>query len=191
MFKDVKEFPFLQAIIENHVIIQKEFLEAKEQISEIKYIFECENEMPESVLAFKEWVLKSGFTTDDVGYDARGDKPVGGIPIITLNGKRVFDSNFTQTYRIVENIPNLKIAMFSIMSPQAHILPHRHFESKGLMIFHMNLFDLDGYATFRVNDDVLEYSKEKDSFLFYPLDEHESINYSNSYRVTLIAEFAE
>jgi hypothetical protein len=191
MLKDVKEFPFLQTIIENHLIIQKEFLEAKKCIPEIQKIYECGDEMPVTGEDFNRWARRGGFDKKRIGYAARGSKPVTGIPILTKKEGKLFPDFFSKTYVILNDVPSVETVLFGIMGPNSHILPHRHCESKGLMIFHLCLFDLDGHAIIRVNDDILKYDKEKDHFLFYPFDEHEAYNHSNTYRVNLLVEFPE
>lgn len=189
MFYDYSLFPFLKPIKDSVKVIANEYLEAEKSLNELKFFFKNE-EMPPVYSHFDYWVKESGFDTNQIGYDSRGQKPVGGFPLY----KKGFpikwmdvSTIFPETYKLLMNVPNIHFAQFSIMSPDAFILPHAHqIDSK---IFHLNLFELNGKGTFKAGNETIEYSKQGDCFLFNPTDVHSSKNSSSSFRVTLMFDF--
>jgi aspartyl/asparaginyl beta-hydroxylase (cupin superfamily) len=183
------QFEFLTTI-KNHVdLIADEYKRAKENVDELKYFFK-DDEMPIVYSHFEYWIKESGFDPTQIGYDARGEKPVGGFPIFKKNFPiKWIDAHlhFKETMKLLSFIPNIHFAQFSIMSPGAFILTHKHAASS--FIFHLNLFDLNGRGIFEVEGDVYEYSRKGDCFLFDPSDNHSSKNESSDFRVTLMFEF--
>lgn len=184
------DYPFLLPFIEKKSRIASEYLEAKNTLEELKFFFK-NNDMPKVFSHFDYWVKESGFDMGDIGYDARGEKPVGGFPLYKLGFPIQWydvEKNFPTAYNLLMQVPELHFAQFSIMSPNSHILPHQH-KIQHSHIFHINLFDLDGEAIFTAGNQSIALKKAGDNFLFNPALMHESKNNSNSYRVNLMFDF--
>jgi hypothetical protein len=186
---NLESYPFLHPFINNIDSISKEYELASSELSELKFFFKNE-EMPIVYSHFDYWVKESGFDKEEIGYDARGEKPVGAFPLF----KKGFPINwynvneyFSLTYKLL-SVPGIYFAQFSIMSPKSHILPHKH-KVVGSQIFHINLFDLDGHAEFKAGKDTINIENKADYFMFDPTNTHESKNFSNSYRIHLMFDF--
>ena len=94
-----------------------------------------------------------------------------------------------ETWRILQKIPGLKAAMFSIFEPGKHLPPHRG-PYNGVLRFHLGLMvpnepDLIGI---RVGDQVCHWS-EGEALIFDDAYEHEAWNHSNEVRVVLFVDF--
>lgn len=187
---DLKNYSYLQPFINNIQALAHEYEAAALNLNELKHFFK-NNEMPVVYSHFDYWVKESGFDTEDIGYDARGEKPVGAFPLFKKGFPiKWYDVNqhFPLTYSILMKVPGIHFAQFSIMAPGSHILAHKHKVSDS-RIFHINLFDLDGEAEFSAGHDIIQLKKRGDYFMFDPSDMHESKNHSNSYRVHLMFDF--
>jgi aspartyl/asparaginyl beta-hydroxylase (cupin superfamily) len=93
------------------------------------------------------------------------------------------------TVRILDKIPGMNTAMFSILGPGKHIPPHRG-PYKGVLRYHLGLIipKPDGSCRIRVGNDVRAW-KEGKSLIFDDSHEHEVWNDSDSYRVVLFVNF--
>jgi beta-hydroxylase len=94
-----------------------------------------------------------------------------------------------ETDRIVNRIPGMKTAMFSILSPRKNIPPHRG-PYKGVLRYHLGLLipQPDGCCRIRVGKDIRAW-KEGKSLIFDDSHEHEVWNNCDSYRVVLFVDF--
>ncbi len=94
-----------------------------------------------------------------------------------------------ETVRILNKIPGMNTAMFSILGPGKHIPPHRG-PYKGVLRYHLGLIipKPDGSCRIRVGSDVRPW-KEGKSLIFDDSHEHEVWNDSDSYRVVLFVNF--
>jgi ornithine lipid ester-linked acyl 2-hydroxylase len=94
-----------------------------------------------------------------------------------------------ETDRIVNLIPGMKTAMFSILSPHKHIPPHRG-PYKGVLRYHLGLIipDPPGSSRIRVGTDIRSWQEGK-SMIFDDSNEHEVWNENDSYRVVLFVDF--
>jgi ornithine lipid ester-linked acyl 2-hydroxylase len=94
-----------------------------------------------------------------------------------------------ETVRILDKIPGMNTAMFSILGPGKHIPPHRG-PYKGVLRFHLGLIipKPEGSCRIRVGNDVRAW-KEGRSLIFDDSHEHEVWNDSDSYRVVLFVNF--
>lgn len=94
-----------------------------------------------------------------------------------------------ETVRILDRIPGMNTAMFSILAPGKHIPPHRG-PYKGVLRYHLGLIipGPEGSCRIRVGDDVRCW-KEGKSLIFDDSHEHEVWNDSNSYRAVLFVNF--
>lgn len=109
----------------------------------------------------------------------------------TFSGKKIKENcaKCPETARLLQHIPGLRQAMFSILAPRKHIPPHRG-PYKGLLRYHLGLMvpGAEGSCRIRVGDDVRSW-KEGKSMIFDDSNEHEVWNETDSYRVVLFVDF--
>jgi len=94
-----------------------------------------------------------------------------------------------ETTRLLEQIPNLQTAWFSILSPRYHIPAHRGI-TKGILRCHLGLVvpeDVQN-CTLRLDDQVYSW-KEGEAVLFDDTYEHEVLNDTDDDRVVLLIDF--
>lgn len=94
-----------------------------------------------------------------------------------------------QTWRILQKIPGLKSAMFSIFEPGKHLPPHRG-PYNGVLRFHLGLIvpDQPDKIGIRIADQVRHW-REGEALIFDDAYEHEAWNHSDSVRVVLFVDF--
>jgi beta-hydroxylase len=95
-----------------------------------------------------------------------------------------------ETWRIVQNIPGLKTAMFSIFEPGKHLPAHRG-PYNGVLRFHLGLIvpkSGPDEIAIRVADRVCHW-KEGKALIFDDAYEHEAWNHSDRVRVVLFVDF--
>ena len=93
-----------------------------------------------------------------------------------------------RTARIVEAIPGLTSAFFSILAPGTHIPEHRGV-TKGLITCHLGLLvPRDGDVRMRVDDRVVRWA-EGETLVFDDTYPHEVWNDTGSTRVVLLIQF--
>lgn len=93
------------------------------------------------------------------------------------------------TARLLEKIPDLKTAFFSILAPGKHIPPHRG-PYAGVLRYHLGLKvpQPNEKIRIRVGDDYRHWQEGK-SLIFDDTYEHEVWNDSNGVRVVLFVDF--
>ena len=95
-----------------------------------------------------------------------------------------------QTWRILQTIPGLKTAMFSILEPGKQLKPHRG-PYNGVLRLHLGLIVPDtprGTVAIRVDDEVSDWEEGK-VLIFDDSYEHEAWNHSEQTRVVLFVDF--
>jgi beta-hydroxylase len=93
-----------------------------------------------------------------------------------------------RTRQVIEAIPGLNSAFFSILAPGTHIPAHRGV-SKGLITCHLGLIvPRDGDIRMRVDDRVVRWS-EGQTLVFDDTYDHEVWNDTESTRVVLLVQF--
>jgi ornithine lipid ester-linked acyl 2-hydroxylase len=94
-----------------------------------------------------------------------------------------------ETVRLLQRIPEMKSAMFSILAPRKHIPEHRGMY-KGVLRYHLGLIvpGPEGSCRIRVGNDVRCW-KEGKSLIFDDSHPHEVWNDCDSYRVVLFVDF--
>jgi aspartyl/asparaginyl beta-hydroxylase (cupin superfamily) len=94
-----------------------------------------------------------------------------------------------ETTRLLERIPGMVTAMFSVLAPHAHIRPHRGVY-KGVLRYHLGLVvpQPPSLCTMRVGDEFTHWS-EGTSVIFDDTHDHEVWNDSDETRVVLILDF--
>ena len=94
-----------------------------------------------------------------------------------------------ETWRIVQKIPGLKTAMFSIFEPGKHLPPHRG-PYNGVLRLHLGLIVPEPREKLgiRVADEVCNWEEGK-VLLFDDAYEHEAWNHTDKTRVVLFVDF--
>jgi len=109
----------------------------------------------------------------------------------SFDGKRIKENcaRCPETARLLQQIPGLRQAMFSILAPRKHIPPHRG-PYKGLLRYHLGLIipGKEDSCRIRVGNDIRSW-KEGKSMVFDDSNEHEVWNETDSYRVVLFVDF--
>lgn len=95
-----------------------------------------------------------------------------------------------ETAKLLEKIPGLKVAFFSILAPGKHIPEHRG-KHKGLIRYHLGLKVPEPREACRIRiADQIAYWEEGKSLLFDDTYYHEVWNDTNDYRVVLFLDIA-
>ena len=93
-----------------------------------------------------------------------------------------------ETQRLVERIPGLNSAFFSILAPGTHIPDHRGV-TKGLITCHLGLIvPRDGDVRMRVHDRTVRWA-EGETLVFDDTYQHEVWNDTTGTRVVLLIQF--
>ncbi|WP_338148130.1 ornithine lipid ester-linked acyl 2-hydroxylase OlsC [Neoroseomonas eburnea] len=95
-----------------------------------------------------------------------------------------------ETWRIVQRIPGLKTAMFSIFEPGKHLPPHRG-PYNGVLRLHLGLIVPDAAAdklAIRVDRQICRWQEGK-ALIFDDAFEHEAWNHTDRTRVVLFVDF--
>lgn len=94
-----------------------------------------------------------------------------------------------RTAEILENVPNLQTAMFSILAPGYHIPAHKGV-TKGILRSHIGLIIPKDREKCRIRvDDTITAWKEGEIFVFDDTYEHEVWNDTDEERVILLFDF--
>ncbi len=94
-----------------------------------------------------------------------------------------------ETWRIVQKIPGLKTAMFSIFEPGKHLPPHRGFYN-GVLRFHLGLLvpEPRDQIAIRVGDRICHWEEGR-ALIFDDAYDHEAWNRTDKTRVILFVDF--
>jgi ornithine lipid ester-linked acyl 2-hydroxylase len=96
-----------------------------------------------------------------------------------------------ETWRVVNTIPGLKTALFSILEPGKHLQPHRG-AYNGVLRLHLGLLVPDAGGpdelAIRVGNEVCRWQEGK-ALIFDDCFEHEAWNRSDQVRVVLMIDF--
>ncbi len=95
-----------------------------------------------------------------------------------------------ETTKLLEEIPGLKAAFFSILAPGKHIPEHRG-KHKGLIRYHLGLKIPQDQSACKIRiADEIAYWQEGKSLVFDDTFLHEAWNNTNEYRVVLFLDIA-
>lgn len=95
-----------------------------------------------------------------------------------------------QTAKLLEKIPGLKVAFFSILAPGKHIPEHRG-KHKGIIRYHLGLIVPDPKTACRIRvADQFAYWEEGKSLIFDDTFLHEVWNDTDGYRAILFLDIA-
>ena len=94
-----------------------------------------------------------------------------------------------ETWRILQKIPGMKSAMFSIFEPGKHLPPHRG-PYNGVLRFHLGLIvpNEPDKIGIRIADTLCHWQEGK-ALIFDDAYEHEAWNHSDGVRVVLFVDF--
>jgi beta-hydroxylase len=94
-----------------------------------------------------------------------------------------------ETTRLLQRVPGMTTAMFSVLAPRAHIRAHRGV-FKGVLRYHLPLVvpRPESLCGLRVGDEIRHWS-EGTSLVFDDTHDHEAWNNSGETRVVLIVDF--
>jgi ornithine lipid ester-linked acyl 2-hydroxylase len=95
-----------------------------------------------------------------------------------------------QTWRILQRIPDMKTAMFSVFEPGKHLKPHRG-PYNGVLRLHLGLVVPDTpprTVAIRVDNEVCQWEEGR-VLIFDDSYEHEAWNHSEQTRVVLFVDF--
>lgn len=102
---------------------------------------------------------------------------------------KVFSDFCPVTSRLLEEVPGLETAFFSILAPGMHIIPHRGV-FKGIVNCHLGLIvpDKREQCRMRVGDEIFHWN-EGETRIFDDTNEHEVWNDTDQERVVLMLQF--
>ena len=165
---DKAEFPWVRALEAGSSLIR----------AELTRILERQAELP----AFQDISVDVRTITKDAGW--KTFFLVGFGVKSAENIRRCPD-----TWRLVQNIPGLKTAMFSIFEPGKHLPPHRG-PYNGVLRFHLGLIvpDHPDKIGIRVANRICHWQEGK-ALIFDDAYEHEAWNHSSEVRVVLFVDF--
>lgn len=166
-FFDPNSYPWVAAVERDWMAIRKELdalLVQRDQIPNFQDLSEKQKPLTEGA----QW--KTFFL---YGYGQKAEENCARCP---------------ETVRILKRIPEMKTAMFSILSPRKHIPPHRGMW-KGMLRYHLGLIipGPKGSCRIRVGNDIRTWEEGK-SLVFDDSHEHEVWNDTDSYRVVLFVD---
>ena len=167
-FFDASQFPWTRTLEENWRDIQRE----------LEGILTHSEKIP----SFQEISpTQAALTTDDhwktyffYGYGYKVEKNCAGCP---------------QTTKLIEQVPGMTTAFFSILSPHKHIPAHRG-PYKGVLRYHMGLIVPEPKEQCRIRvDEEIAHWEEGKSMIFDDCFEHEVWNDTEGRRVVLFLDF--
>lgn len=165
---DKEMFPWAREIEREWKLIRAELDRVLVRKGELPAFHEIASEV-RSISSDKDW--KTFFL---YGYGIRGEEAIRLCP---------------ETWRILQKIPGLKSAMFSIFEPGKHLPPHRG-PYNGVLRFHLGLMvpDEPDKVGIRIDDQLCHW-KEGEALIFDDAYEHEAWNHSDQVRVVLFVDF--
>jgi aspartyl/asparaginyl beta-hydroxylase (cupin superfamily) len=156
MFYDIKDFPFTKNLEDNWKTIRQEY-----ETIDPDHLLEA----PWEDIYNKSWEIYTLFAKE--------------------RKFKLHCDHLPQTTALIENIPNLYNAGFSILGPGTHITPHVGYTDDVLRC-HLGLI-VPGDCAIRVGDETYEW-KEGECMIFDDMVEHEAWNKSDKLRVILIMD---
>ena len=165
---DNDHFPWLQAFTDNWETIRKE---------------------AEAVMAFKDDIPAFHEISPDQ-YRLSTAKNWKTFVLFGFGQRLETNTKLTPvTASILEQVPNLQTAMFSILSPGYHIPAHKGV-TKGILRSHLGLIIPEEREKCRIRvDDTITAWKEGEIFVFDDTFEHEVWNETDEERVILLFDF--
>ncbi len=165
---DNDEFPWAREVEAEWRLIRRELDNVLVRKGELPAFHEISTEV-RSISSDQNW--KTFFLC---GYGIKSEEAIRQCP---------------ETWRILQKIPGLKSAMFSIFEPGKHLPPHRG-PYNGVLRFHLGLIvpDQPDRVGIRVENEVCHWQEGK-ALIFDDAYEHEAWNHSDEVRVVLFVDF--
>lgn len=186
MFYDIKEFPFLEAILRDTDKLAAE-LEAKMKLPFMENFFATT--LPDLNSHTEHWIRENGLEASQSGYDAR-DGSWASFPLykkgFPIKWYDVHDS-FPETIARIERVPSVNFAAFFKITPGSGTLEHAHNESN--LIFHLCLSDVGGESVITCNGEQKIIRQKGDWCIFDYSLPHSSFNSGSKDRINLIIDF--
>ncbi len=165
---ETEQFPFLRELEANWQVIRAELdgiLEAREHLPPFQMISRDQKRIARDD-RWKTYIL--------FGFKYKSERNCARCP---------------ETTRLLEQVPNLHTAMFSILSPGYHIPPHRGV-TKGLIRTHLGLKVPKAAERCRIRiDDRICHWQEGRCLVFDDTFDHEVWNDTDEERVVLLFDF--
>lgn len=169
VFFNEEQFPWSKDLEANWVVIRKELDQVLERVDELPN-FQDISKRQYRIANDNRW--KTYF------LHAFGFRP-------TKNCERC-----PETTKLIEKIPGLKVAFFSILAPGKHIPRHRG-KLKTLIRYHLGLIVPEPKENCKIQiDDEIKYWEEGKSLIFDDTFYHEVWNDTDGYRVVLFLDIA-
>ncbi|MEM7725675.1 MAG: aspartyl/asparaginyl beta-hydroxylase domain-containing protein [Cyanobacteria bacterium P01_A01_bin.45] len=169
VFFDTEQFPWSKDLESNWLVIRQELEQVLERVDELPN-FDDISKRQKRIAGDNLW--KTYF------FYAFGFK-------VEKNCQRC-----PETAKILEKIPGMKVAFFSILAPGKHIPKHRG-KHKGLIRYHLGLKVPQPASQCRIQvADEVRYWQEGKSLIFDDTYYHEVWNDTDGYRVVLFLDIA-
>jgi aspartyl/asparaginyl beta-hydroxylase len=186
MFYDIKDFPFLQEILNEVKSIVYEFEKNKSLDLLQDFIL---NEYPEISSHILHYAVDQKISKEDLGYDFRNESwgafPIykDGFGIKWYSVKDIFPVALSNALKT----PNPYFSAFLKLAKKKSIKAHKHAGKH--LIFHVCLNNLDGYSEIYCGDEKRVLKNIGDWVIFDTFTSHHSCNFSNTDRINFVVEF--
>lgn len=168
-FFDKEQFPWVQQLENNWHIIREELNEVMKDRENIPNFLEVSPDQKK--IDAEQGLWKTFFL---YGYGYKIENNIQRCP---------------ETAKLVEQIPGMKTAFFSILAPGKHIPPHRG-PYAGVLRYHLGLIVPEPISEVKIRvDKDFGYWEEGKSLIFDDTYEHEVWNNTDNYRVVLFVDF--
>ena len=166
-FFEPDSFPWVASVEADWGAVRKELdalLTQREQIPNFQDISDAQKKLTEGDQWKTYWLF---------AYDKKADENCARCP---------------ETVRVLQKIPGMKSAMFSILAPKKHIPEHRGLW-KGVLRYHLGLVvpEPKGSSRIRVGKDIRSWQEGK-SMIFDDSHPHEVWNDCDSQRIVLFVD---
>lgn len=191
MFYELKDFPFLQNLVDNvdKVTAELNNLRANNTVLDKFFDYPPDTPLTETTSHVEYWIKESGIHPDQIGYEARKGEWVAfplykkGFPIKWLNMQEAFPFTMSQ----IMETPGVNFSALFRIAPNSGSNEHAHSQSN--FIFHLCLYDLDNDSEMICDGKKKILRKKGDWCIFNYSKPHSSFNYSTKDRVNLIIDF--
>lgn len=169
IFFDVEQFPWAKDLEANWMVIRKELEQVLERVDELPNFQD---------ISQRQYRIANDNLWKTYFFYAFGFKA-------TKNCERC-----PETTKLIEQIPGMKVAFFSILAPGKHIPRHRG-KLKTLIRYHLGLIVPEPKEKCKIQiADEIRYWEEGKSLIFDDTFYHEVWNNTDGYRVVLFLDIA-
>ena len=194
MFFSIKDFTFLQPIVDNAEKLYAELRdnEEKERQSHLDSAHFDKSEEEVGIFiheVFQDWVFEGGFHREQIGYDSRGGR-FATLPVFKVNKPEYNEKMrraFPFLYSFIDQIPNVNFVSFLNLHSGARIDSHKHVKKN--LICHVLLESVGDGCTISCNGQTQPVSEAGDYVIFDYSYDHQTYNYTDKNRVNLAIDF--